>query len=162
MEFEIELSQLIKKLDVEHKYSTDPEFKKYIVVYIDYNVIELHEKYTSYPHNHFALLRNTPPKTNLTELEIAFFDILYSEISYNSEKSKILKRNKEDFLNLLDRKGLMGKNRNLHRLAEKIEGSLKDKAINLGILEKFEIHKNKKRESIYHFHILARDKIPHF
>jgi hypothetical protein len=160
---ELKLSiPLIKSIEAEHKYTMDPEFKKYVAVYIDHHVIELHEKYISYPHNHFPLLRNTPPKTNLTELEIVFFDIILSEIPYEADKSKILKREKQKFLRLLDRDGMAEKNRHLPRLAEKVEGVLKDKAINMGVLESFGIQKNAKGEEIYHFHIAARDQIPHF
>lgn len=160
---ELKLSiPLIKSLEVEHKYSEDPEFKKYVVVYIDHHVVELHEKYTSYPDNHFSLLRNTPPKTNLIPSEVAFFDILYSEIQFDSTKAKVLKREKQKFLKLLDREGKAERNRNLPRIADRVEGAWKEKAINIKILEKFEIHKNAKGEEIYYFHIAARDNIPHF
>lgn len=160
---EIKISvPFLRKVEIEHRFKSDPEFKKYIAVYLDHQVLDIGEQYTSFPKNHFALLRHTPPKTNLTELEIAFFDILISEINYNAEKPKILRREKLKFLRLLDRDGMSEKNRHFHRLAEKVEGSLKDKAINMGILEKFETHKNSDEEEIYHFHIAPRNKIPNF
>jgi len=76
---EIKISvPLIKKVDFEHRFINEPEFKKYVVVYLDMQISDLGEKYTSFPGNHFALLRHTPPKTpKLTEGEIKFFDIIF-------------------------------------------------------------------------------------
>lgn len=160
---EIKISvPFLRKVEIEHRFKSDPEFKKYIAVYIDSQVLDIGEQYTSFPKNHFALLRHTPPKTNLTELEIAFFDILLSEINFDSSKSKILRRDKQKFLRLLDRDGSARDNWNISRLAKKIEGSLKDKAINLGYIEKFCIETNDAGKEIYCFYLAAREKISHF
>jgi hypothetical protein len=152
---------LLKRIEIEHKYSIDPEFKKYIAVYIDENVVNLHLQYTSYPKNHFALLRTTPPQTRLNESETAFFDFLYSEVSYNKTKINVVKRKKTEFIAILDINGSFKKGSNLSKLGERIENVFIPKASNLGLLQEFYIEKNKEGEEIYVFNIAPREKISH-
>jgi hypothetical protein len=153
---------LIKKADLEHRFKHEPEFKKYVAVYLDAQILDLGEKYTAFPSNHFALLRHTPPKTRLTEQEVKFFDILYDEVSYISGKKNIVRRKKGDFLKQLDIDGSFHGNRLLSRLANTVEKKYVEKGLNLGLLEKFTIEVNRYGEEIYVFTINAKEKIPVF
>lgn len=153
---------LIKKADLEHRFKHEPEFKKYIAVYLDVRVLDIGEKYTSFPNDHFALLRHTPPKTRLTEQEVKFFDILYNEVSYNPKKSNMVRRKKIEFLKQLDVDRSFYKNNHFPRLANIVEKTYVKKGLNLGILEKFDIETNREGEEIYIFTINAKEKIPVF
>jgi hypothetical protein len=153
---------LIKKADLEHRFKHEPEFKKYVAVYLDVQILDLGEKYTAFPNDHFALLRHTPPKTRLTEQEVKFFDILYSEVSYNPKKSNVVRRKKIEFLKQLDTNGSFNANRHLSKLAHTVETIYQQKGLNLGVLEKFDIEINKEGEEIYIFTINPKEKIPVF
>jgi hypothetical protein len=152
---------LIKKVEIEHKYSFDPEFKKYTVVYIDEQVINLQQQYTSFPSNHFAIIREAPPKTRLTSSETAFFDFLYTEVSFDIKKTNIVKRKKSSFLAMLDVNGSVGDSKHISRLASRVEEIYVSKAKKLGLLEEFKIDTNKDGEQVYCFTIAPRDRNPH-
>ena len=154
---------LIKKADFEHRFKHEPEFKKYVCVYVDVQILDLGQKYTSFPGDHFALLRQTPPKTRaLTEKEVKFFDILYSEVSYNPKKNNVVRRKKTEFLKQLDVDGSFAKNNHLTRLANIVENQYVPKGLNLELLEKFDVEINRDGEEIYIFTINAKEKISVF
>ena len=153
---------LIKKADLEHRFKHEPEFKKYVAVYLDGQILDLGEKYTAFPVDHFALLRHTPPKTRVTEQEVKFFDILYNEVSYNPKKNNVVRRKKTEFLKQLDTSGSFNANRHLSKLAKTVETVYVQKGLNLGILEKFESEVNNDGEGVYVFTINAKEKIPVF
>lgn len=151
---------LIKKTDLEHRFKHEPEFKKYVAVYLDVQILNLGQKYTAFPSDHFALLRRTPPKTRrLTAKEVKFFDILYSEVSYDPKKNNVVRRKKTEFLEQLDVEGSFAKNNHLPRLANILENQYVQKGLNLGILEKFDIEVNQDGEEVYVFTINAKEKI---
>lgn len=153
---------LVINTDFEHRYKHEPEFKKYVAVYVDARVLDLGGKYIAFPNDHFALLRHTPPKTKLTEKEIKFFDILYNEVSYSSKKNNTIRRKKTGFLMELDADRSFHENRLLSRLANDIENKYVEKALNLGLLEKFDIEINNDGEEVYVFTINAKEKISAF
>ena len=152
----LELSlSLLQKLEMRHKFHEEPEFRSYIAVRIPYEVVQLHDKrYTSYPEDHFALIRNTPPKTLLDKTEIRFFDFLRDEAPYKG-KPKTLRKLKEPFLDLIGGSETT-ENRNKSRLAERIDTYIL-KAVNMGLLKSGKTETNAKDEEVYVLEYAGKD-----
>ena len=148
----LELSiSFLQKIEMQHKFRKDPEFKKYIAAWIPWDIVKIHDKlYTTYPSHHFAMLRKTPPETRLNEMEVLFFDFLYSESPHKKNEEKIVRRRKNSFLIFIGGEEI-AKHRLFSRLAQRIESKYVKKAINLGLLKDFKIETNKDNEQIYVF-----------
>ena len=145
----LELSiSLIDKLEMTFTPAGKAVGKKYIMARIPYDVINYHGKYTSFPENHFALLRKTPPKTIPDKTETRFFDILYNEKPYKKNQDRIVRRLKNNFLLTIGGKGLI-EQRNKERLADRIENFYAPKAINLGLIKSFKEDTNREGEIVY-------------
>lgn len=125
--------------------------REYIAVRISKDILQLHDKlYTTFPQDHFALMRKTPPKSMIDKTEIAFFDILYQERPINKNKSRILRRIKKTFLILVGGQQMV-KNYHQGKVSERIETIYAPKAVNMGLLKKFYIELNKDDQEVYIF-----------
>ena len=155
----LELSlTLIQKLEMRHKFHEDPEFRSYVAVRIPYDVAKLHDKkYTSYPDDHFALLRNTPPKTVLGPTEIRLFDFLQSEAPHKPGDRTTVRRIKGPFLAMIGGNESI-ENNHQSRLAERIEQTYLVKAINMNLLKGWHIEANSDREEVYVFEYPPKQK----
>lgn len=155
----LELSlTLIQKLEMRHKFHEDPEFRSYVAVRIPYDVAKLHDKkYTSYPDDHFALLRNTPPKTVLDKTEIRFFDFLRSEAPHKPGDRTTVRRKRDPFLEMIGGKESVANN-NQGRLAERIENAYLIKAINMNLLKGWHTETNSDGEEVYVFEYPQKQK----
>ncbi|MCE5318871.1 MAG: hypothetical protein LLG04_16105, partial [Parachlamydia sp.] len=139
---------LVNHLEMRHEFTNEPGFKDYIAVWIPYDVAHLDKLYTSYPSNHIALIRNTPPETRITDSEICFFDILWQEAPHDRSKRKTVGRKKRS---IVDCVGGSETKDHYHqgRIARRIEALFAPKAINMGILKRFDIYTNADGEEVY-------------
>lgn len=155
----LELSiSLIDKLEMTFTPAGKARGKKYIMARIPYDVISHHGKYTSFPPNHFDLLRNTPPKSIPDKTEVRFFDILFNEKPYKKNQERIVRRLKNSFLTKMGGKE-MAENRNIERLAKRVESIYAPKAINLRILKSFTKDVNRAGEEVYVIEYEEHEKI---
>jgi hypothetical protein len=144
---------LLQKLEFKHQYHHEKEWKNYVAVRIPFDVAKLHDKkYTYFPDNHFALLRNTPPKTLLDKTELRFFDFLRNEAPHKPGETKIVRRKKDAFLDLIGGPEHED-NRNKVRLAHRIEQSYLPKAEhpNMKLLRSWTLEINADGEEVYVF-----------
>ena len=141
---------LIRNFQLEIDSIDNPGLSKhYAYVQIPYDVAHLHDKlYTSFPSNHIALIRNTPPGTRITDSEICFFDILWQEAPHDRSKTKTVRRKKDS---IVVHVGGKESREAWHqgRIAGRIEALFAPKAINMGILKRFEMCTNADGEEIY-------------
>jgi len=138
----------IDKLEMKFTPTDATEGKKYIAARIPIDVLNHHGSYISFPPNHFAILRNTPPKTIPDKTETRFFDILYNERPFKKEQPRAVRRKKDELLIMIGDKSIVD-HCNQARLADRIENTYARKAINIGLLKSFGIDSNREGEEIY-------------
>lgn len=147
----LELSiSLIDKLEVNFTPTGKTEKKKYIVARIPEKVLSFHGSYTSFPADHFAILRRTPPTSTPDKTETRFFDILYSEKPYKKTQKRVVRRIKKKFLDLVGG-AEVSEHRHKERLSNRIESVYFPKAVNMGLLKGFSEELNREGEAVYVF-----------
>lgn len=149
---------LVNHLEMRHEFTNEPGLKDYIAVWIPYDVAHLDKLYTSYPSDHIALIRNTPPETRITDSEICFFDILWQEAPHDRSKPKTVQRKKPGLVDCVG--GPEAKDHDHQgRIAGRIEALFAPKAINMGILKRFDIYTNADGEEVYEWEYSDEDTL---